>query len=212
MNYAKFLLVAVVVASMPAYGQAPSVGDRWVYQVQDADSPRRRYQLSVVVQSVTPSSITDVSKPENGAAIEQTHKAGAFLTALAPGVASFSPYLAAFQSLSGSEVWGRVDFRQLWECDVGLVNCNPSARVVGRERVTVQAGTFDTWKVVVDLKPWMGGSAGGKGELTFWFADSVRRTVKYQSRVRFEVGGHCSWPQPNIDMELMSFAPNEPKK
>jgi hypothetical protein len=207
-----FLLIA---AADVAHGQStvgtnsrwPSVGDRWVYEARDAEHPRMRYQVVVQVQEVTSTSISDVFKPDDGPQIVQTHRAGAFLMSVAPGVANFSPYLGAFQDLHGGESWAAVDFKRLWECDVGLINCNPSARIVGKEKVTVPAGTYDAWKIVVALNPWMGASARGTGELVYWYAEEAKRVVKYQSRVTFQVGGHYSWPQPDIDLELVSYVP-----
>lgn len=209
----KWILAFSMLAAACAQAQTahkpgwPSVGDRWVYEARDSDRPSNKYQAIVEVQEVTSDSIADVFRTREGAHATQTHEAGAFLRALAPGVANFSPYLRAFQEVRGGDSWANVSYRQLWECGVGLIDCTASARVVGRERVTVPAGTFDAWKIVVRLDMGMAGSASGYGELHYWLADEVRRFVKFQSRVRFEVGGHYSWPQPNMELELLSYTP-----
>jgi hypothetical protein len=209
----KWILALSMLAATGAHAQSaqkpgwPGVGERWVYEARDSDRPSNRYQAIVEVQEVTADSIADVFRTREGAHVTQTHEAGAFLRAMAPGVANFSPYLRAFQELRGGESWSNVHFKQLWECGVGLIDCTATARVVGREKVTVPAGTFDAWTIVVKLTLGMAGSASGYGELHYWLAEEVRRFVKFQSRIRFEVGGHYSWPQPNMELELVSHTP-----
>ena len=207
-----FALTAVANA---AHGQAaigtkpgwPNVGDRWVYEARDADRPQNKHRIVVQVQEVTPSSIDDVVRIEDRPQVMQTHRPGAYLRAVAPGIADFSPYLRAFQELRGGESWSEVEFKKLWECGIGLIFCHASARVAGKEKISVPAGTYEAWKIVVKLILDMGGSATGYGELSYWLAEETRRIVKYQSRVKFQVGGHYTWPQPDIDMELQSYVP-----
>jgi len=198
------------VSAVSSHVSFPSIGDRWVYEARDVDHPSRKNQIVVEIREVTPSSITDVSafKPRRNPEITQTHEAGAYLMAIAPGVADFSPYLLAFQKLQGGESWPEVKFEYLWACNrMEMVQCNASARVVGKESVSVRAGTFEAWKIVVRLRLWMGASATGFGELIYWLAEESKRVVKYQSRVKFAVGGHYSWPEPDVDMELLSYTP-----
>lgn len=191
----------------------PGAGDRWVYEARDTNHPSRKYQVVVQVQETAPSSITDVFRPQRGAQVSQTHEAGAHLMSLAPGVADFSPYLLAFQKLNGGEKWSNVAFEQLWGCGrVEFIQCAASAAVVGKEHVTVPAGTFDAWKIVVSLRLWMAGSATGYGELTYWLAEEPRRMVKSRSQVQLEVGGHYSWPEPDMDVELISYTPAKSAK
>ena len=189
----------------------PGVGDRWVYEARDANTPDRKYQIVVDTQAVTATSVRDVVAPANGTPVTLTHGAGAFLVAIAPGVASFAPYLRAFQELRGGEQWTGIEYRSLWTCGSGSVACKPTARVVGRERVTVRAGSFDAWKVVVDLGVRVD-RGGGTAELTFWYAEEAKRFVKYQSR-HTVASGHfpMAWIQPNIDMELLSYTPAGPR-
>jgi hypothetical protein len=204
---------SLLAACMAAHAQQeqkpgwPAVGDRWEYEARDADRPARTYRAIVEVQEVTSDSISDVFRTREGAHVTQTHEAGAFLRAIAPGIANFSPYLRAFQELRGGERWASVDYRQLWECGVGLLDCVAEAQVAGREKVTVPAGTFDAWKIVVRLRMGMAGSASGGGELRYWLADEAKRIVKHESRINFIIGGHYQWPQPNMDFELLSYTP-----
>jgi hypothetical protein len=184
----------------------PGVGDKWVYEAVDTDHPRRNFQYVVQLREVETSSITDVSQFGPNAQVAQVHQAGAHLMSLAPGIADFSPYLFVFQAINGAENWDEIKFDRLWGCGrVEFIVCRATGRVVAREKVTVRAGTFDAWKIVVKLRLWMGASATGSGELTYWLAEQARRTVKFQSRVNFQVGGHYSWPEPNMDVELVSY-------
>lgn len=202
--------IALALAGASAAAQKPgwpAVGDRWVYEARDADRPRNKYEVVVQVEEISPSSISDVFRPEDGPRVMQTHRAGAYLRSVAPGIAEFSPYLGAFQELRGGEIWPVVEYKQLWECGVGLVLCDASARVVGKEKVTVRAGTFEAWKIVVDFRPRMGGSAAGSGEFVYWIAEQTKRAVKLQTRVNFVIGGHYAWPQPDMEMELVSYVP-----
>jgi len=185
----------------------PAVGDRWVYEVRDADRPRNKYENVIQVEELTASSIRDILRAEDNPRVMQTHRAGAYLRSVGPGIAEFSPYLRAFQELRVGDAWPEVEYKQLWECGVGLMLCDAAARVVGKEKVTVRAGSFDAWKIVIDFRPRMAGSAGGTGEFVYWLAEETKRTVKAQLRVKFLIGGHYAWPQPDIDMELVSYTP-----
>jgi len=78
---------------------------------------------------------------------------------------------------------------------------------VGREKVTVKAGTFDAWRIMVELHV-RGNQRPGVATLTYWYAEDVRRFVKYQFRQNIQLhntGGY--WLQPNTDMELVSYTP-----
>ncbi|HEY8069986.1 MAG TPA: hypothetical protein VIF38_13980, partial [Burkholderiales bacterium] len=185
----------------------PSPGDRWVYEARDSDHPDSRYQIVVNVQEVTASTIRDILTPAGGKPVVITHKAGANLIGIAPGIASFSPYLRAFQEMRAGERWSNLEYKQLWQCGASETSCDASAHVVGKERVTVRAGSYETWKIIVELN--IRGTVGagmkqihGSGELMFWYSDAVNRIVKYQSRVNY-----LNWLEPNVEMELVSYFP-----
>src|SRR5262249_13098664 len=141
---------AAVKAAAAARPGWPSVGDRWIYEARDADHPEKKYQIQVEVESASPSGIRDVFRPAGGPAVTLTHRSGTSLTGVAPGVASFAPYLQAFQQLHGGEEWPSLELKSLWQCS-GSLECSASARAEGTERVTVPAGTFQARKVVVKL-------------------------------------------------------------
>jgi len=182
----------------------PNVGDRWVYEVRDGDQPDKKMQVVVEVQSTGATGIRDVSRVQGGEAVVWTHTAIPQLVGLTPGIASFSPYLRAFQDLRSGDRWASVEYKRLWDCG-SLVTCNASARIVGREKVSVKAGTFDAWRIAVELYV-AGSQRGGVATATFWFAESAKRVVKYQFRQNITLNNSSgTWTQPNIDMELVSY-------
>jgi hypothetical protein len=184
----------------------PSPGDRWVYDVRDSNLPEKTYQAVVEVQAVTSSSVRDVVSLAGGRAIALTHQSGAQLTGVAPGIYSFSPYLRAFQELRVGDRWADIGHQGLGSCATQITwTCIANARVVGKERVSVRAGSYDAWKIVVELRI-RGGPSGavpGSGELVYWYAEEAKRIVRYQARV-----SAAYWTEPNMDMELVSYTPS----
>jgi hypothetical protein len=195
----KVMPARAVAAAKPGW---PNVGDRWVYDARDVDRAERRYQIAVTVADVAASGIRDVTRIDS-ATVEWTHQASPVLVGVGPGVASFVPYLRAFQELHDGEKLPDVDMQQMWNCHTRL-QCVPSARIAGRERVTVRAGSFDAWKIVVDFVIRGGALGSERGQFIYWYAEEARRTVKFQSRV-----SAIYWAQPNIDMELVSYVPGK---
>lgn len=189
----------------------PGVGDRWTYEVRDVDRPEKRYRTIFEATSVGPDIIVERIAFERLATIEMRYGPGAYLTGLAPGVVSFSPYLQAFQEPRSGESWKGIGYRYLGVCSgSSQVICFANAQVAGREKVTVPAGSFDAWKVEIDLiqRPLSpAGQAAGYGTVrfTYWFAEEARRYVKFRSRAL----GH--WMQPSVEMELLSYVPADPK-
>ncbi len=106
----------------------------------------------------------------------------------------FSPFLGVFGGLKEGASWRNFDYQ-----NVGLCSRNPTcdirARVVGRERVTVAAGTFDAWKVVVDYN-----APGFTREFVYWYAERVKTFVKHTVRgIRLDE----EW-----DVELLTYKLN----
>jgi serine/threonine-protein kinase len=183
----------------------PSVGDRWVYEVRELERPDLKTQVTVEVQSAGASGIRDITRVQGGEAIAWTHTSPPQLVGLAPGLASFAPYLRAFQELKPGDRWASVGLVRLWDCDSRMI-CDASARAVGLEKVSVKAGTFDAWRIAIDLHV-RGQQGSGVAPITVWYAESVRRVVRYQFRQNIIVAtGGQGWTQPNVDMELVSYS------
>jgi Protein kinase domain len=179
----------------------PNPGDRWVYEARDVQRPEKKFQIIVDVLSVSPSGVRDVSRVD-GRGIELTHQATPLLANVAQGILSFVPYARAFQELRGGESWTNIELQNV-QCEGAMMrsSCSASARVAGKENVSVRAGSFSAWKIVVDLR--LSNILGtSTGQFTYWYAEDARRFVKYQSRVRSP-----QWLQPDMDLELVSYTP-----
>jgi serine/threonine-protein kinase len=181
----------------------PGIGDRWVYEVRDADHPERRYQGTVEVTAAGPQGIRDIWRPSSGNQIGRLWAPGAKVTGMgSPGYFVFSPYLRAFQEIRGGESWSNVDFEHLGNCSSNAnFTCSLSMKVVGKERVTVKAGSFEAWKIVGELLVRNASGGGGSSEMVSWYSEEAKRVVKSQFRNRSASG------PPNVDSELISYTP-----
>ena len=132
-----------------------------------------------------------------------THGSGAYL--VHTGVQEFAPYLGAFAPLEAGRRFGNLPLFRFGAC-AGVATCDVAGRVAGRESVTVPAGTYDAWKVVVEFDfRYISGRASA--EMTYWYAPAARRTVKASVRVVNTVG-----PQSvvmaglqDLDLELVKL-------
>lgn len=190
---------AAAAAAKPGW---PSVGDRWVYEARDSARPERRYEVLVELKGAGASGLREEIQISGRPAIKLVHQKTVKLISIAPGNFSFVPYLAAFNQPREGMRWSGIGYDQIANCS-GF--CDFSAEIVGKERVTVGAGTYDAWKIVVTVTRGSAGS-GGAGIVTYWFAESVKRVVKYQARVDIGVNNY-RWTDPDVDMELVSYIP-----
>lgn len=177
----------------------PSPGDRLVYEAREANRPSRMYEVVVEIRSVATGNVSDVTRMSGSGAMEWRHQPGAYLVAIGSGFVNFSPYLAAFQELRAGTRWSDIDINNQDRCSTD-VDCTAEARVAGKEKVSVKSGTYDAWRVVVNLN-WRAQGASGNEAYTYWFAEDLKRLVKFQSR------GSSFSPYPSMDMELVSIAP-----
>jgi serine/threonine protein kinase len=192
---------AATAATKPGW---PSVGDRWVYDVRESNRPDKVYQAVVEVQSITSSSVRDVFTPVGGRPIALTHQPGAYVIGVAPGIFRFSPYLHAFQELRVGERWSNIDYRNIGFCerDARFYCTTANAHIVGKERVSVRAGTYNAWRIVVELR--MGGILPERVEFAYWYAEEVKGLVKYQ--VSPALMGNLGYMETS-EMELVSHTP-----
>ena len=197
----KAAAVKVAMAAMkPGW---PGVGDRWVYEARELTRPDRSYRIVVEAKSVSSNAVGDETVPQGKGSVVWTHRSSPELVGIAPGVAMFAPYLRAFQEIRPGLRWADFDVKQFGECATVIV-CSPTAQVVGKEKISVKSGTYDAWKIVIDLA--MVGTLRGSGQLEFWYAESIGRTVRYRSKVLY-VATANAWTQPDMEMELVSHSP-----
>jgi uncharacterized caspase-like protein len=205
--------VASIAPSMVGTGiddnRFPKVGDRWDYVFTDTTTRRKRTAAY---------SITAVSKAgilETGGLSELPPSAHAYTQGphllLGTDVWDFSPYLLSFETLRPGQSWRSIlPLKPPPSCRSNY-SCKFDAKVLGRERITVPAGTFDSIRVAVEvlaLNPH--GRPTGK-EVTYWFAEAAKRVVRVQSRtvmpgVSATYGGTDL--QIDYDFELTSFKLN----
>jgi serine/threonine-protein kinase len=193
---------AAAVAAKPGW---PNVGDRWVYEARDVFAGTK-YPVTVEVKELTASTVRDVLKAGGSAPVEWVHKPGAYLIGLAPGILNFSPYLSALQEIRIGQSWSNVNLVRLPFCQE-VLSCKTSARVMGRERVTVKAGSFEAWKIEVELQFHDQGGWSGTVSLKYWYVEELRRIVRYQSRGPGYHNNAVNWMEPDMDMELVSYTP-----
>src|SRR5688572_20008112 len=134
-------------APAPPAPRAPgavSVGDIWTYRVARRGMPRTTQDVKVT--AVAPDGIVEEIFGE-GPAQRAEHRKGSYLTPVG-SLTLFSPYLLALNPTTPPGVRLRVDNFDSRICNAGW-SCSLSARVVGRERVQVPAGTFDATRVEI---------------------------------------------------------------
>ena len=197
-----------VTASAVARARLPQPGDHWTYRLIETNRGGRTQQwpYDVRVLASSPGAILDRFSFA-GSEGDWAHENGGYLLSQAASV--FSPYLDVFEEL---KIGKSLPVRIMDAGCTGYHVCDASAKVAGREKVTVPAGTFDTVKVVVEHL-WMSaagagvqinqaGQMNGARVLTVWYAPSVKRAVKFTSRRTF---GEIPPIEPNFDLELVSY-------
>jgi membrane protein involved in colicin uptake len=185
----------------------PVVGDKWIYEARETNRPEKMFRIVVEMRTVTPVALRDAVKPDVGSVVVWAHKPGPHLARVAAGILDFSPYILAFQKLRPGEHWADIEYEQFGGCSTGALQCSASARIVGKEKVIVKAGTFDAWKIVVELylRNWTTSPiSSGWVYITYWFSEDVNRLVKYQSERK---SAPFNWFEPDTNMELVSYTP-----
>jgi hypothetical protein len=182
---------ATTESARTAVSTLPLKGERWTYRSSGKwpTSPRRR--INVVVQSVAGEVVTDalrVLEPAADRSSEERRSRGRqpdFVAWSGIGI-EFSPYFGAFvdlkeqRSLSGMET---PDLTPLWR------RWFSSLKVLGRESVSVPAGTFDAYKVEVWSNRFATGdrmTAGAEPvrvHYLVWYAPQAKRYVKMRRQI-----------------------------
>lgn len=167
----------------------PKAGDTWTYRYLDGWKNVPEYKITFRVLSVSEKGVEQAFLLDGRSIDEQTYPVEPKLIERNflknHQLFEFSPYLAAFETLDVGKNWQEIPYTSfasdlnhaagLWKW---------SGRVVGREKVSVPAGHFDTVKVVISGWRQLGnmggvGSYTPKGVLyTLWYAPEVKRVVK----------------------------------
>jgi uncharacterized caspase-like protein len=179
----------------------PRIGDRWDYVYTDTTTRVRR-NAHYEVGAVSKEGILENGTTAFSTAMSRAYSAGPQLV-WDGGVWHFSPYALAFEPLKVGQRWRPIVpvKTQDWCLPAGQV-CAFEGRVAGREKVTVPAGTFDAYKVVIEFNL-RGGNFSAYREITFWYSEAVKRTVKSTIRT---IGS--SSRSADYDFELASYKVN----
>jgi membrane protein involved in colicin uptake len=178
----------------------PNIGDRWTYEVREANHPDRKVPMTVEVLAASSTGIRDTLKVEDRALLDFTHQPVPQLISSGRfGLVEFMPYLQAMQEIRAGQAWPKVDMSKYADCVNGRLTCSGSARIAGREQVSVRAGSFDAWKIEFEFQ--FRSSVPGFMNITYWYSEEARRYVKSQLRCR-----NCA-TTPDTDVELVSYAP-----
>jgi len=188
---------AAAAKAAPAKPGWPVVGDRWVYEVRQSG---KTFQTSVEVRTVYENTIVDFARLPNGGGRERAHSSILQLVGIAPGIAGFAPYLPAVHPMREGEKLNVLP--SLWGCGQ-QATCDVSARIAGREQVTVKAGSYNAWKVEIQVQFNYIGGKPRVADFVYWYAPEAKRMVRYQYRLR----SGWEWQHANTDSELLSYTP-----
>jgi hypothetical protein len=171
--------------------------------VRETNRPDKKYELQIDASRVSENAIQEVATSRTGINAVRSYGSGLNLDSMASGLAVFAPYIGAFRELRAGETLN-VGAITLWGC-ASNASCSAVARVAGSEKVALRAGTYDAWKIVLEVQFSYGSGSGGSraAEMTFWYAESAKRVVKYQMR---QLRG-MMWSHPDTTMELVSYTP-----
>jgi len=182
-------------AAAPAAAPAPAAtassglpvkGERWVYRSSGKwpTSPKRRYEI--VAQSVADNLVTDelrLIEPESGAEVRRARGNKPDFIAWNAIGPEFSPYFGAFVDLAGQS---RLSGLPTPDLNPQWTNWYSKAEVIGRESVSVPAGTFNAFKVEV----WSSRNRTGsqteaqmepvRVNYVIWYAPEIKRYVRMQ--------------------------------
>jgi hypothetical protein len=164
------------------------VGDRWTYESKDAATGEIRNVYTVVVAEITDKEITTrvsargMDRPNTvildrywGGIDNGTWKVQP------AGIALVKPPLQVDKEWRGQFSSTNV------QTGVSL-NSSGVARVVASEKVTTPAGTFDTYRIAIDVTQVNTNdqTKSAKVKQVFWYAPAVNRWVKSTYELRFE--------------------------
>ncbi len=164
----------------------PVRGERWTYRSSGKwpTSPKRRFEI--VAQSVADNVVTDelrLLEPESGSEVRRGRGNQPDFIAWNAIGPEFSPYFGAFVDLARQSPLGNLptpDLHPQWR------NWYSKAEVVGRESVSVPAGTFNAFKIEV----WSSRNRTGsqteaqmepvRVNYLIWYAPEIKRYVRMQ--------------------------------
>jgi hypothetical protein len=163
------------------------VGDRWSYDVKDDMTGDLRHEVTVVVVDVNDKEIT-TRATIRGKDRPQTMVFDLDWGRIDDGTWKLRPNgIGIKKPLQVGKEW-RSDANAMHMQSGVAFRASGIAKVVGEERVTTPAGTFETYRVdtTVRLVNTMDQTKSSTWTFVFWYAPAVNRWVKRKTEARSE--------------------------
>ena len=161
----------------------PAKGESWIYRMRGnwPTSPKRLIRMQVErVDGQQVAESMQLLKPNRRDGGSRSSGSRPAILAW-PGLGfEFSPWLGSYLEPGRSHRWAEIDTPALEEWD----KWRSSAESAGEERISVEAGQFDCWKVKVKSNRFATGGSTMAGlepvriELIVWYAPAAKRYVK----------------------------------
>ena len=186
------LLAVVVFASGAAGAQHAAkvdvrVGDRWSYELKDAATGDLRHSATILVVDVTDKEInTQITLVGRDRPLMYIY--GRDWGRIQDANWKFQPPEGGFKfPLKVGAEWRAETAARHLSKGTGLQG-STADKVLGEEKVTTAAGTFDTYKVQRVLRQTDSNdqTKGSVTTATYWYAPAVNRWVKRTLEVRYE--------------------------
>jgi hypothetical protein len=191
----KWLLILLLVAFGNARDVAAQVGDlagvlpgdRWVYEVKD--------EITGDLKSTTTVVVLDVSEKEINTRISVRGGARPFQTVFDRSWNRVDDGIWKFRPTDGTGVQTPLQVGKEWRFENKSTHTNGTAlsttgqsKVVGEEKITTSAGTFDTFKIEIRMRHVNSNdqTKASTVNVTLWYAPTVNRWVRKTTKTQVE--------------------------
>jgi hypothetical protein len=164
------------------------VGDRWTYEVKDAATGDIRNVFTLVVGEITDKEITT--------RVSSRGKDRPRTVVFDPQWGIVDDSVVKYRPASLLGIRTPLTVGKEWRSETNAANMQTGnvfrtstvTRVVAAEKTTTVAGTFDTFRVEVDVAQVNAKDAtkASKSKHVFWYAPAINRWVKKTYEIRFE--------------------------
>ena len=191
----KWLLIFLLVMFGSTHDVAAQVGDlagvlpgdRWVYEVKD--------EITGDVKSTTTVVVLDVSEKEINTRISVRGGARPFQTVFDRSWNRIDDSIWKFRPTDGTGVQTPLQVGKEWRFENKSTHTNGTAlsttgqsKVVGEEKITTSAGTFDTFKIEIRMRHVNSNdqTKASTVNATLWYAPTVNRWVRKTTKTQIE--------------------------
>jgi hypothetical protein len=162
-------------------------GDRWVYEVKD--------EITGDLKSTTTVVVLDVSEKEINTRISVRGGARPFQTVFDRSWNRIDDGIWKFRPSDGTGVQTPLQVGKEWRFENNATHTNGTAlsttgqsKVVGEEKITTSAGTFDTFKIEIRMRHVNSNdqTKASTVNATLWYAPTVNRWVRKTTKTQVE--------------------------